>query len=634
IDFQEGGAADSDIPAAADHALDVAKLSEPASSSGGKLIDDEVRIRGMVKMSVWKTYFAPCGGWKFALTCIFSLLTAQVLAIYRDYYLASRLDMPDKSSSHTLAMYLLIGFVAALVSSSTVLFMYLRSMRASKSFHELLLTSIVYATPRFLETTPIGRIMTRFSKDMRIIDEDIIEILYYFLRATLAVGLTLLVISSAAPLFFVAGSIAMTIFVRVSWSFIVGARETRRLEATSNAPMLSLFSEIIPGGKTIRSFGMQQAYMVEMEHCFMEYLSADMMLRVYRRWVGIRLGVVSSTITFLTAVLILLDIDHFSSGLAGFTLIYAVQLLSESASAIRKYSSLENSINSVERAHQYMSIAQEAPAKTSADIYQTLQSKSWPQSGDLVVKDLVAGYTADRAVLHGISFHVRHGEKIGIVGRTGAGKSTISLALLRIVEPISGCIELDGMDITSVGLEDLRKNITTIPQDPALFNGTVRFNLDPFGDYTDMELLDVLRRTLLLKPGPTAAFSSLDDEITSHGQNLSLGQRQLVALARALVRKSRLVVMDEATASVDFETDKEMQRTIRGPEFADSTILCIAHRLRTVIDYDRVLVLDNGHIVEFDTPANLLQDTDSVFRQMCVDSGELAHLEMAAAGNL
>ncbi|KAJ1718336.1 Transporter of the ATP-binding cassette (ABC), partial [Coemansia erecta] len=254
-------------------------LSQPASPSDGKLIDDEVRIHGMVKMSAWKAYFAPCGGWKFALTCIFSLLTAQMLAIYRDYYLASRLDMPDKSSSHTLAMYLLIGFVAALVSSSTFLFMYLRSLRASKSFHELLLMSIVYATPRFLETTPIGRIMTRFSKDMQIIDEDIIEILYYFLRATLAVGLTLLVISSAAPLFFVAGSIAMAIFVRVSWSFIVGARETRRLEATSNAPMLSLFSEIIPGGKTIRSFGMQQAYMIEMERRFMEYLSADMMMR-------------------------------------------------------------------------------------------------------------------------------------------------------------------------------------------------------------------------------------------------------------------------------------------------------------------------------------------------------------------
>ncbi|KAJ2395626.1 hypothetical protein GGI05_001498 [Coemansia sp. RSA 2603] len=624
----------SKTPAATENTPETAPFSETASPTDGKLIDDEVRIHGMVKKNAWKTYFAPCGGWYFALTCIVSLLGAQVLAIYRDYYLASRLDIMDSSPSCILVIYLLIGFVAALISSGTFLFMYLRSLRASKLFHELLLKSIVYAIPRFLETTPIGRIMTRFSKDMQIIDENIIEILYYFLRAIITVGLTLLVISSATPLFIVAGTISMTIYVRVSWRYIVGARETKRLEATSNAPMLSLFSEIVPGGKTIRSFGMQQAYMVEMERRFMEYLSADMMMRVYRRWIGIRLGIVSTTITFFTAILILMDIDHFSSGLAGFTLIYAVQLLSESASAIRKYSSLELSINSVERAHQYMTIAQEALAKTSAELRQVLQSKNWPQSGNLVVKNLVAGYTADRAVLHGISFHVRHGEKIGIVGRTGAGKSTMSLALLRIVEPISGCVELDGTDISSVGLEDLRKNITTIPQDPALFNGTVRFNLDPFGDYTDMELVGVLRRTLLLGPAPTAAFYSLDDEITSHGQNLSLGQRQLVALARALVRKSRLVVMDEATASVDFETDKEMQCIIRGPEFANSTVLCIAHRLRTVIDYDRVLVLDNGRIVEFDSPAKLLNNTGSMFRQMCADSGELAHLEKAAVDNL
>ncbi|KAJ2799483.1 hypothetical protein H4R20_004423, partial [Coemansia guatemalensis] len=264
---------------------------------------------------------------------------------------------------------------------------------------------------------------------------------------------------------------------------------------------------------------------------------------------------------------------------------------------------------------------------------------------------------------------------IGVVGRTGAGKSTLSLAFLRFIEASAGRILVDDVDIATVGLEELRRNITIIPQDPVLFNGTIRFNLDPFEEYPDELLLDALRRSYLIQDDHSAeqspasgasseavtragsddeaeslgtasaldgtaanssgsqmsaAFTSLEAEIKENGQNLSLGQRQLVALARALVRRSRLIIMDEATASVDFATDESIQRTIRGPEFADSTLFCIAHRLRTVIDYDRLLVLDKGAVVEFDTPRNLLQIPNGHFRSMCENSGELSYLLQAA----
>ncbi|KAJ2618191.1 hypothetical protein EV177_000148 [Coemansia sp. RSA 1804] len=288
----------------------------------------------------------------------------------------------------------------------------------------------------------------------------------------------------------------------------------------------------------------------------------------------------------------------------------------------------------------------------------TLENKPpvlWPKTGNVEFENLVAEYVPGVPVLHGISLSVRHGEKVGVVGRTGAGKSTMSLALMRFVEATKGRIVLDGIDISKIGLDDLRRNITIIPQDPVLFNGTIRYNIDPFEEYPDELIWDALNRVHMTREQTSHAmsastsivgvsndengelplermagvFSSLDDKIEQNGHSLSAGQRQLVAMARALVRRSKLIIMDEATASVDFDTDERLQRTIRGYEFANSTLLCIAHRLRTVIDYDRVLVLDKGKVAEFDTPKNLLKKKGGIFRGMCEKSGELEHLVAA-----
>ncbi|KAJ2610669.1 hypothetical protein H4S08_003506 [Coemansia sp. RSA 1365] len=623
-------------------------ISNDTENLNGKLIQEEVRNHGLIKLKTWKMYFAPCGGWKFVLACLGCIGATQFLAMYKDYYLAIRLGSKDiTSNNHLLSesptsvmswliVYLSFGMLSAIISSLALLLTYSGSLKASATLHDNLISSVVSAMPRFLDTTPIGRIMARFTRDMQAVDDEIMVGLNNIMRPLISLIITLITISSVVPLFAVVGLVVLALYAHFTWQFIKALRNSKRLESTTFAPIISLYSEMIPGGDSIRAFAMESAYMSEMEKRYSSYLSAEFSRRSMTRWMRIRIGIVSSFVTFITAWFILANIDTISSGLAGFILIYTVNFWTESIVIVRKYGDLELSLNSVERIHQYLDIEHEAPTHLPAD---DALAAGWPNTGKLDVRELVAGYTERLPVLNKLSFAIGHGKKVGVVGRTGAGKSSLSLALLRMIEATNGSIELDGVDIAGVGLERLRQSVTIIPQNPVLFNGTIRLNLDPFGKYSDPLLLDALQRTLLLKGSPAnenatvAAFESLDDLIADGGQNLSLGQRQLVALARALVRRSRLVIMDEATASVDFETDKSIQHTIRGIEFSDSTLLCIAHRLRTIIDYDYILVLDDGKVVEFDKPARLIKKKDGYFYRLCKNSNEFEMLQTLACSS-
>jgi ABC-type multidrug transport system fused ATPase/permease subunit len=318
------------------------------------------------------------------------------------------------------------------------------------------------------------------------------------------------------------------------------------------------------------------------------------------------------------------------------------------------YAMNEMNMNALERVHEYLEIDQEPAAHIEA----TKPQKSWPQAGSVKVENLVVQYAPDTpAVLRNISFETRPREKIGIVGRTGSGKSTLALSIFRFMEPTSGHVFIDGVDIHTLGLTDLRAQLTIIPQDPVLFSGTLRSNLDPFNEYDDAVLWAALKRSHLVDDGKSSSAVSqssssstesisLDSLVTENGSNWSQGQRQLIALARALVKRTALIILDEATSSVgksffffcnyseksniiisviDFDTDHQIQETIR-TEFRESSLLCIAHRIKTVADYDRILVLDQGQIVEFDTPYTLMKNKDGVFHQMCERSGEYAEL--------
>ncbi|KAJ2710507.1 hypothetical protein H4R19_003713 [Coemansia spiralis] len=627
-----------------------------ATVNEGLLVDDEEREQGYVRPEVWLQYMRMCGGWRFWSVVVGLVMVTRMGGIAQSYWI--RIWMSEttgpEGSAHGIVFWLGIYTLIEMMCTGLYMVAWLvelgGSIRAARQYHEDLFARVINAVPRFFDKTPIGRVISRFSRDMRTIDDSIIGLIAALGMQLFQVASVFMIISSVMPAF-VPIAVLMTIaYAMLAIYYLNATRELKRLDSISMSPLLSLFSELITGVESIRAFGAQNQYTMEAMNRVNVHNRPYYLMWGANRWLCTRIEFSGCIVSFSATVLIIMSLDSIDAGLAGFVLMYAMSFSNYMLWFIRNYSECEISMNSVERVNQYLILEQEAPAQAEPHCRPPAE---WPHTGNVEVQDLTIEYVPGAPVLHGISFAAAHGEKIGVVGRTGAGKSTLSLAFLRFIEAAQGRIYIDGVDIARIGLEDLRRNVTIIPQDPVLFNGTIRFNLDPFSEYPDQLLWDALQRTCLMQdadaqsgatsvepagkhtPQPDATpalgrmsgvFGSLDAEIKENGKNLSLGQRQLIALARALVRRSRVVIMDEATASVDFDTDARIQRTIRGAEFADSTLFCIAHRLRTVIDYDRVLVLEQGRIVEFDTPWNLLQAADGHFRSMCEKTGELAHL--------
>ncbi|KAM9890004.1 hypothetical protein OXX79_011732, partial [Metschnikowia pulcherrima] len=327
------------------------------------------------------------------------------------------------------------------------------------------------------------------------------------------------------------------------------------------------------------------------------------------------------------------------AGLAGLSLSYAISFSENALWIVRLYANIEMNMNSVERLQEYLDVEEEPPA----EIPETKPSSGWPQTGEIDVKDLSLRYAPDLPrVIKNATFHVKPCHKIGIVGRTGAGKSTIITAFFRFLDAETGSIKIDGVDISQIGLTDLRQAITIIPQDPTLFTGTIRSNLDPFDQYSDEQIFEALIRVNLVGKGERDQgvskdnasenqnkFLDIESSVSEGGNNLSQGQRQLMCLARSLLKNPKVILLDEATASIDYKSDALIQKTIRD-EFSNSTILTIAHRLRSIIDYDRILVMDAGRVVEYDDPYALISNKETLFYSMCENSGELDSLTKLA----
>lgn len=337
---------------------------------------------------------------------------------------------------------------------------------------------------------------------------------------------------------------------------------------------------------------------------------------IANRWLAIRLEFVGNCIVFFACLFAVIGRDTLTAGIVGLSITYALNVTQTLNWLVRMTTELETNIVAVERVKEYTEI----PTEAAWEIKDKKPDQSWPDKGCVEFRDYGVRYREGLdLVLKGISCKIEPTEKIGIVGRTGAGKSSLTLALFRILEKAQGSIIVDDVDISTIGLHDLRSKITIIPQDPVLFSGTLRMNIDPFQAYTDEELWKALEHAHL-KTFVISLPQGLQHECSEGGENLSVGQRQLVCLARALLRKTKILVLDEATAAVDLETDDLIQKTIR-TEFSNSTILTIAHRLNTIMDYTRVMVLDIGRIKEFDSPNNLLKDTNSIFYGMAKDAG-------------
>jgi len=416
--------------------------------------------------------------------------------------------------------------------------------------------------------------------------------------------------------------------------YLSGAREAKRLESVAKSPVFELFSTALAGVSTIRAFSKTDVYITSMFARIDDYARATWHIWVFNRWLSWRLAVIGTLFTVFVAILtVSIDID---AALGGFALSFTLQYTEAVIWVLRQFANVELGMNSAERVVEYSEIQTEDEGGFDAPA-------AWPTEGRLEIHDLVVGYAPELdPVLRGLSFSVERNERIGVVGRTGAGKSSLTLALFRFLEARKGSIHIDGIDISKIKLHDLRSRLAIIPQDPVLFSGTVRSNLDPFNEREDQELKDALERVHLVGSragtGPSSAngsiseavnddqrntnvFKSLMSPIGEGGGNLSQGQRQLLCLARALVARPKILVLDEATSAVDKATDELIQRSIR-EEFQQSTLLVIAHRLSTIADFDKILVLSEGRVAEFGAPKELLSIKDGMFRGMCEDSGE------------
>ncbi|KZT38562.1 P-loop containing nucleoside triphosphate hydrolase protein [Sistotremastrum suecicum HHB10207 ss-3] len=563
-----------------------------------------------------------------------------------------------------VGIYGALGLLGELMSLISKVIQIRGGIRASRALFTQLLSSVMNATVQFHDTTPAGRILSRFSTDMTSIDKSIIPALHKLLANVATVVSAVVTISVVFPPFLVPAFFIGCIFVKIATSYLNTARDLRRMESTNKSPLFQGFLELLDGIVTVRAFSAEQRFSEEM----FEKVDAWGKL-YYARWMANRwllvnydiLGAVTILVTTLMAIA-----GGVPVGLAGITITCAMTFTHSVYWASRAYMNLEFNMNAVERVVEYLHI----PQDPLPDIQSIRPPAYWPSKTTknpmLEVRDLEIRYAPELpSVINGVSFALRAGERIGLLGRTGSGKSTLVKSLLRFVDPHRGSIKIDGIDITSIGLSDLRSKLTFIPQDAVLFAGNVRENLDPFGeliiddsDFTDAEYLDVLSRVHMIpsmsdsgsratplvpddklramlspsQPSESLASITLDTKISARGANLSQGQRQLVALAKALLRQSSIVILDEAChimLSIDFETDQKIQVTIR-EEFRGALVITIAHRLWTIIDYDRLIILDQGRMAEFDTPYNLIRKEGGIFRNMCLKSGMYQRLEEAA----
>uniref|UniRef100_A0A8U7N0C2 ATP binding cassette subfamily C member 2 n=1 Tax=Corvus moneduloides TaxID=1196302 RepID=A0A8U7N0C2_CORMO len=488
------------------------------------------------------------------------------------------------------------------------------AMRASRVMHQQLLSNILRVPMSFFDTTPTGRIINRFAKDIFTVDETIPMSFRTWLSCFMAIISTLIMICLATP-FFAVVIVPLSVFYYFVLRFYIStSRQLRRLDSVTRSPIYSHFGETVSGLSVIRAYGHQERFLKHNETTMDINQKSVYSWIISNRWLAIRLEFVGSLVVFFSALLAVIAKGTLEGGIVGLSVSSALNVTQTLNWLVRTSSELETNIVAVERVHEYMKVQNEAPWVTKKR-----PPRGWPSKGEIQFIDYQVRYRPELdLVLQGISCNIGSTEKVGVVGRTGAGKSSLTNCLFRVLEAAGGKITIDEVDIATIGLHDLRKNLTIIPQDPVLFTGTLRMNLDPFDQYSDEEVWKALELAHL-KTYVQGLPEGLLHLVSEGGENLSVGQRQLVCLARALLRKAKILILDEATAAVDLETDHLIQTTIRR-EFADCTVLTIAHRLHTIMDSNRVMVLQAGQIVEFDSPEALLMK-QGIFSAMAKDAG-------------
>ncbi|KAJ3384086.1 Multidrug resistance-associated protein 1, partial [Entophlyctis sp. JEL0112] len=585
---------------------------------GGKaLVTAEDRETGKVKTPVLVSFAVAMGGTKVVVLLVVLLILSQSLRIATDLYLVSWSDNELNGLSHEgyIWPYLALGICQSTVIIIFSIVVAVGGTVAAKSLHQDALSRVMHSPSQFFDTNPLGRVLNRFSRDQDVIDNTLPDAFrMFFLSFGTVVSTFALVSYSTHGWFLLALVPLLVVYYYIQAIYRSTARELKRLDALTRSPLYSHINESMTGVNTIKAYREDARFIRKTDALIDQNNVPYYLQQMGARWLGMRLEYIGNFLVAVTSIFGVSSRSAVSPGLMGLALSYVLQTTQLLQQSIRQYTDAEVQLVSIERMHFY---ATKVVVEAAGVIESSRPPADWPNAGIVELRDVKLRYQPDLPlVLKGISLVTRRHEKIGVVGRTGSGKSSLMLALFRMVEPESGEIVIDGIPTTSIGVKDLRSNLSIIPQDPVLFSGTVRLNLDPFGKHTDHELWLALESSGL-KESVQDMEAGLDSPIDSGGENMSVGQRQLLCLARAILRKSAVVVLDECTANVDLKTDHQIQQTLR-TKMQHATIFTIAHRLSTVIDADRILVLSDGAVAEFDSPAALLEKDGKDGRPMSI----------------
>ncbi|EAQ92517.1 hypothetical protein CHGG_00752 [Chaetomium globosum CBS 148.51] len=654
-----------------------------------KKTEDEQRETGRVKWDVYKAYYKASGGVLPWLVGVCILLFGHFLTVSRNWslkelsqqaasetvpltslttqmvnsfaytsdFVSQKVSWTEHSIFFWLGAYIVIEFTMLLTQIVRVIVFFFVGLTASRVLFQRMTHAILRAPLRWIDTVPAGRILNRFTSDTFVVDRRLSSQTFTFIRNILFLVVIIATSLSVSAYVIFFGVLLFVLYVRVAREYITAAREVKRINSVSHSPIYDQFSSVLSGLSTIRAFDRTKYYMDRMYGLIDNSSKATWMLELSTRWMAFRMGVLGAL--FVSVVANAVAFSRVDAALAGFSLAFALRYTNALTSLLQSMTSVELGFNACERVLEYAEIETESEGGKDAPA-------AWPAQGKIEVDNLTIRYADDLPpVLKNVNFTVGAGERIGIVGRTGAGKSTLAAVFFRLLDPVEGSVHVDNVDISTLKLSQLRSRLAIIPQDPFLFSGTLRSNLDMESNLDDHELIESLKRVHLIEadedaespaladapadtvanvstsavlpavdsetatqastavePEPTLIdpqpetpptqdnsniFTNLSTPVSTGGANLSQGQRQLVCLARALLKRPKIVVLDEATSAVDRGTDSNIQESLR-KEFAAAgcTVLVIAHRLSTVADFDRVLVLEKGRVAEMGTPRELL----------------------------
>ncbi|XP_050968338.1 multidrug resistance-associated protein 4 [Labeo rohita] len=621
--------------------LSVKDDSDQLPAEPVQTVAEETRLEGTIGLRMYWKYFKAGANIIMLILLVLLNLLAQIFYILQDWWLSywateqEKLDFPSFNFNSTndtngnnsinatqeLNLHFYLGIYAGL-TGATIIFGFMRCLMmfnalvsSAETLHNRMFNSILRTPVRFFDINPIGRILNRFSKDIGQLDSllpwTFVDFIQVFLQIIGVIG----VAASVIPWILIPVLPLLIAFLFLRRYFLRTSRDVKRIESTTRSPVFSHLSSSLQGLWTIRAFKAEERFQQAFDAHQDLHSEAWFLFLTTSRWFAVRLDGMCSVFVTITAFGCLLLKDSMNAGDVGLALSYAVTLMGMFQWGVRQSAEVENMMTSVERVVEYTELESEAPWET-----EKRPPPDWPNRGLITFDRVNFSYSSDGPViLKNISPMFRPREKVGIVGRTGAGKSSLISALFRLTEP-EGKILVDGVLTSEIGLHDLRQKMSIIPQDPVLFTGTMRKNLDPFSQHSEHDLWNALEE-VQLKAAVEELPGKLETELAESGSNFSVGQRQLVCLARAILRKNRILIIDEATANVDPRTDELIQKTIR-EKFKECTVLTIAHRLNTIIDSDRILVLDAGRIHEYDAPHILLQNQSGIFYKMVQQTGK------------